>query len=197
VSGLGLEDQAVTMTKWCFSNNLPIVANLVDEGISGSSTTKREALAVALEILSSGKASALVVKNTSRLGRKTTDVLSIADLALAQGWALVITDLGLDTSTITGRLTLSLLAAVAEHEAGQISERTKSALAAAKARGTVLGRPTTVTSEAVRRVIALRTAGGTWRAIAEQLAAEGIPTGQGGQWHAATARNIYNRTQTP
>ena len=193
-SGLGLDDQAATLTRWCTTAGLPVIASFVDEGLSGTSMAKREALGHALDLLTTGQASALVVKNTARLGRKTTDVLAIADRADREGWALVVVDIGLDTSTITGRLTLSLLAAVAEHEAGQISERTKAALAAARARGTVLGRPAIVTTAAVARVVELRNTGATWRAIAEQLNTENIPTGQADHWHANSARRIYLRT---
>jgi DNA invertase Pin-like site-specific DNA recombinase len=195
-SGLGLEDQTATLNEWCNKAALPVIADLVDEGISGT-TMNREGLTEALTMLSNGEASALVVKNTARLGRKTTDVLAIADQANREGWALVVVDIGLDTSTITGRLTLSLLAVIAEHEAGQISERTKAALAVAKAKGTVLGRPKTVSTQTIERIVQLRNDGGcSWRTIATQLNTDNTPTGQGGTWQANTCRRIYDRTLT-
>jgi DNA invertase Pin-like site-specific DNA recombinase len=193
LSGLGLADQQATLTKWCTNNELPIVASLIDEGLSGTTMAKREALTQALTMLSQGQASHLVVKNTARLGRKTTDVLRIADLALKQGWSLVVVDLGLDTSTISGRLTLSLLAAVAEHEAAQVSERTIAALSAAKDRGQTLGRPKTVSTQTIAQIVTQREHGATWRAIAQTLTQEGVGTGHGGTWQANTCRRIYDR----
>jgi resolvase-like protein len=54
------------------------------------------------------------------------------------------------------RFTLHVLAAVAEKEASDISERTKAALQAAKARGTKLGNPKNLTDVARRRSLAVR-----------------------------------------
>jgi DNA invertase Pin-like site-specific DNA recombinase len=102
------------------------------------------------------------------------------------------------------RLTIHILAAVAEHEREMISQRTKAALAAAKARGTKLGNP-----RAAEAAVLARAAKGTqspppevlrlmteWkgqgrglRDITRELNRLNIRTPKGSQWYASTVRN--------
>jgi DNA invertase Pin-like site-specific DNA recombinase len=112
------------------------------------------------------------------------------------------------------RLTIHILAAVAEHEAVMISSRTKAALAAAKARGTRLGNPTSQigtravegakASVVVRRSKAAKRSAdllpmihdiqaggaGSLRQIAGALNTRGIPAPRGGEWSAVQVRRV-------
>jgi len=109
------------------------------------------------------------------------------------------------------KLTVHILAAVAQHEREIISARTSAALKAAKARGKRLGNPKL--SEARRRasiakkesadrysanvlpVIREIQASGvkSFRGVARALAARGIPTARGGEWTPVQVSAILRR----
>src|SRR5207248_8448657 len=110
-----------------------------------------------------------------------------------------------------GRFFLTQMVAVAELEAGLVSERTKAALAAAKRRGIKLGNPNLVEASAsgvssikrnadafaqqVLPVIREIQEGGarSHRAIAQVLAARGVPTARGGRWTPVQVRAVLRR----
>lgn len=107
------------------------------------------------------------------------------------------------------RLTVHILAAVAEHEREMISQRTKAALAAAKRRGVKLGNPNlqpgTDTTKATATKIAnaaefarrllpvMKEIGGTLRTIAAGLNERGIGTRRRGQWTAVQVMRVIRR----
>jgi hypothetical protein len=85
-----------------------------------------------------------------------------------------------------------VLAVFAELERKLIGERTKAALAVKRAQGTRLGRPPTLPVAVVNRILAARTEGQGWSAIARALNEEGVPTAQGGaRWYPATVRAVF------
>ena len=106
---------------------------------------------------------------------------------------------------------LHIYAVLAEQERDFISQRTKAALQAAKARGVRLGghrEAHRAHHEAIRQnadntalrvsqtLTARREAGVTYQAIADELNALGVQTARGGQWHATTVRNYEKRLAT-
>jgi DNA invertase Pin-like site-specific DNA recombinase len=94
------------------------------------------------------------------------------------------------TTSTVGRCQVTVLAAVAEMERGFISDRTKVALAAKKARGARLGRPVTLGSNTRNLVVALRAAGLSLPVIATQLNSEGVATARGGKWHPSNVAAV-------
>jgi DNA invertase Pin-like site-specific DNA recombinase len=161
----------------------------------------------------------LVFAKLDRLARNVDLLRSL----VASDVDLVFCDLPHVPAGAMGRFLLTQMAAVAELEAGLISERTKAALAAAKARGVKLGNPNgaralkgtqTGNREAVAAVKAhaalraenlraiveeLNSQGIVGaRAIATQLNERGVLTPRGGQWHPTSAARILARlTELP
>lgn len=83
------------------------------------------------------------------------------------------------------------MAAVAQWERRVISARTTEALAAARDRGTRLGRPRAIDAALLARVVTDRAVGLSLSAIANALNDEGVPTVRGGRcWHPAPIRGL-------
>ncbi|AKH68809.1 MULTISPECIES: recombinase family protein [Gammaproteobacteria] len=84
---------------------------------------------------------AVVVTELSRWGRSTIDLLNtLRDLENWKVSVVAISGMTFDLSTSHGRMMATFLSGIAEFERDLISERVKSGLAAAKARGKKLGR---------------------------------------------------------
>lgn len=165
-----------------------------DDGHTGAHT-RRPGLTWALEELANGRADGLVVAKLTRLSRSVADFASLLRLASKQGWAVVALDLGIDTSTVNGRLVANIVMSVAEWEREIIAERTREALAEAKEQGVVLGRPVLVTSTTVELVRHLRETGLTLRGVAAHLNEAAVPTVHGGnRWYTSTIRGVLARS---
>ena len=134
-----------------------------------SSIAKRPQLAAAIDFAREGDT--LAVTKIDRLARSTTDLLNIVATLEKKGVALRITDFGgavLDTSSPTGRMLLTMMAAIAEFELSIMKERQRVGIAKAKADGRYRGRVPTARRQSAR-VIELRASGLGPSAIAATL----------------------------
>ena len=164
-----------------------------DPGKSGRSL-ERPAVREALAMLAAGEASALVVSKLDRLTRSVHDFSGLLTTAARECWGVIMLDLGVDTTTPAGKLVANVVAAVAEWERDMIALRTREGLAAARAKGVRLGRPPLVTRDTAESVLRMRAEGLTYRAIADRLNAEGVPTVAGGaKWHPNSVRSVAER----
>ena len=195
-AGLGIEAQRAAVQTFAAQEGAAIAAEYVEveTGKGSDALDRRPQLAAALAHARRIKAPVLVAK-LCRLGR---DVHFISGL-MANRVPFVVTELGADADPFL----LHLYASLAEKERSLISQRTKAALAAAKARGVKLGSPTGVDTigkaraarseqaakaNATTRVVIAeiqRTGAGTLKAIAQELEARGVRTPAGrDRWDA-------------
>ncbi len=202
-SGLGLEAQRKAVSDYVTGKG-QIAAEYVE--VESGKKNDRPQLARALAEAKRIGAVLLIAK----LGRLARNVAFTANL-LEAGVEIAAADM-----PQANRFLLHVMAAVAEHEAQAISDRTRAALAAAKARGVALGWSIPSRQEEQRQAArkgALRNAGkadqhaanvlpvvnqiaaggASLRKIAEELNDRGIKTARGGLWHAATVRNLLGR----
>ncbi|MFO0058721.1 MAG: recombinase family protein [Cyanobacteriota bacterium] len=192
-SGLGLEAQRAKVEQLAAERGAVVVAEFV-EVESGRKADRPQLAAALAEARKRG--AAVAVAKIDRLARDAELVLRLSREAAANGMGgFLFCDLpDVDATTAAGKMVLSVMASVAEFEAGRISERTKDALAAAKARGVKLGgiRPGTIKenarakeqavkqSERLRPILAAMTAqGASLRAMANALASAGTTTAKG------------------
>ena len=200
VSGLGLDAQKKAVSDYIRGGAGELSGEFLE--IESGRHNDRPQLAAALQACRQRHAT-LVIAKLDRLARDAHFLLGLEKA----GVDFVACDMPSAT-----RLTLGILALVAEEEARAISSRTKAALAAAKARGTVLGTPANLTnielgirnSAEVRKAAAqhraadlqplieqLKKAGtSTASALARELSARSIPAPRGGAWRAIQVQRL-------
>jgi DNA invertase Pin-like site-specific DNA recombinase len=148
-----------------------------------SSVGKRDELERAIEFCREGDT--LVVTKLDRLARSVRHMWEVIERLKAKGADIRIINMGIDTSTPTGKLMLNILGGVAEFEREMMLERQREGIAKAKAEGRYKGRKPTARAR-TGEVLALRAEGLSMDAIAKKL---GIGKG-------SVARSIHGRTQT-
>jgi DNA invertase Pin-like site-specific DNA recombinase len=202
-SGLGLEAQDAAILAYSRTVGGTIVARFVE--VESGKRADRPQLAKALAHAKRARAT-LVIAKLDRLARNAAFVANLMDA----GVEFVATD-----NPHANRLTLHILSAVADDEARRISERTRAALAAYKARGGTLGtdnltdegralgrlrsgeRAKADADEAyadiTTQVRGMRTEGHTLQAIADHLNDEGHTTRRGAAWNPVQVNRVLGR----
>jgi len=204
-SGLGLEAQQEAVRSYLNGSSWQLVAEVVE--VESGKRADRPKLAEALKLCRLHGAT-LVIAKLDRLARNVAFVSNLMES-------------GVDFTAVdfpqANRLTVHILAAVAEHEAAMISQRTKAALAAAKARGKKLGGDRgniaalsargNHASAVIRGQRAAKRAGdlapiirevqaagaASLRQVAAELTRRGFTTARGGQWSAVQVKRVMER----
>lgn len=110
----------------------------------------------------------LVVTKLDRLGRNAMDVRATVEALTGMGVRVHCLALGgVDLTSPAGKMTMGVIAAVAEFEKDLLVERTNSGLARAKAEGKTLGRPRSISGGVIGEVRERLAAGETISAIAK------------------------------
>jgi DNA invertase Pin-like site-specific DNA recombinase len=207
-SGLGLEAQQAAVRAYLNGGNWSLLAEHTE--VESGKVDDRPELARAVATCRLTGAT-LVIAKLDRLSRDAAFLLNLEKA----GVEFVAADM-----PNANRLTVRLMAVIAQEEREMISARTKAALMAAKARGQRLGgrrstlrdgRPNEhlvdhrLGTEALRRradvfaagvgpvAVEMREAGRSLREIAAALTERGVRTARGGQWSAAAVRAVLGR----
>ena len=207
-SGLGLEAQRETVLSYLNGGDWTLLAEFVEveSGKQDDRPKLREAIRYA-----KATGARLVVSKLDRLSRDAAFLLSLQK----EGVDFVVAE-----SPDINRLTVGVLALVAEQEREAISKRTKEALQAAKARGVQLGNPQGAeplkrhieehgnvhAAEGARRKAqqtaedlqwavdqAEQETSGSLSAVAQWLNARGIRSPRGGRWTATSVKRLKQR----
>lgn len=202
-SGLGLEAQQEAVRQYLNGGDWSVVGEFVEIESGRKTDQDRPKLREALGICKKEGAVLLVAK----LDRLARSVHFISGLMRA-GVRFVAVDM-----PEANELTVHIMAAFAEHEAKRISQRTKGALAAARARGVVLGaagaanlRPNLERRQQeadafaikLRGVIdGMRARGMSQRAMVNELNSLGVKTPTGCDWNLSQLQRTIRRIERP
>jgi DNA invertase Pin-like site-specific DNA recombinase len=203
-SGLGLEAQREAVAVWLNGGDWTLVEEHVE--VESGRRNDRPELEKAFAACRAYNAK-LVIAKLDRLSRDAHFLLGLQKA----GVEFIAVDM-----PHANRLTVGVMALVAEQEREAISQRTKAALAAAKARGTKLGKPkgTPVPRSDVGRIngqkanaanaqafaerlrpILDQFSGKSANAAAQELNQRGYATARGGQWSATQVIAIRKRLE--
>jgi len=204
-SGLGLEAQRAAVREYLNGGRWHLIEEVTE--VESGKRSDRPQLARALAACRVRNAT-LIIAKLDRLARNVAFIANLMDSRV---------DFVAADMPQANRLTVHVLAAIAEHEAAAISARTKAALARAKARGKRLGgdrgnlpavaKAGAKASVEARRAVAatraqdlsavvadLRSEGHTsLRQLAQGLNAREIPAPRGGEWQAAQVARVLRQ----
>lgn len=193
-SGLGLEAQETYIQQYLgkLDEDYEVIDSFKD--VESGKNADRLELQKALQLVEENKATLLVAK-LDRLSRSVAFIANLMENKKVRFRVATMPD--------ADEFQLHIYAALAQQERKFISERTKAALAQAKARGKKLGgaRPEAETRHEVVRAMANqnalrvsklitdnRKAGKTYKYIADHLNELSVPTARGAKWYDTTVR---------
>ncbi len=195
------KNKILSIPKWS------LVKGYTDEGITGTSTKKREYFNEMVEDGLNDKYDLILTKEVCRFARNTLDTLQITRNLLAKGKGVYFELDNINTLEQEGELRLTIMASLAQDESRRISERVKFGFNRAIENGKVLGnnviwgytkdncklKINEEEAKIVRRVFEIYAEGKTGiRRIGDILAKEGFYSSTGKKFCYSTIRRIIN-----
>jgi DNA invertase Pin-like site-specific DNA recombinase len=191
-SGLGLEAQRERIGRFLNDKGAELLTEFVE--VDSGSNDFRVGLKNAIAYAKKTDAT-LVIAKLDRVSRRVSFISALME----SGVKFAVADL-----PNANAFQLHIYAALAQEERRLISERTKAALAAAKRRGTVLGKNGKILAKkskaaaisfarSVKDFLELRNSGLSFNAIAKKLNEQGIASATGGKWHGTTVKRAFQR----
>ena len=208
-NGHGLEAQREAIEAFAKSQGYKLLDVIIDAGVSGSTKPEeREGFRRVLELAETKAFSVLLVWRFDRLARSLVYAVTTANL-LQEEYGVVLRSVTepIDTSTPMGQTVFAILAGMAAQERQAIIQRTLAGKREKARRGGFAGGPAPYgyrrdrdgglevdpdEAQTIRRIYTMRQQGMSYRAIADVLNGEGIPTKRGGRWYAGTVRYILD-----
>jgi site-specific DNA recombinase len=213
--GLSLDAQTEAIKNYCQMRGIELVRIVSDPGVSAEKPLmKRRGGALLLDALVRGEANAVIAVKLDRLFRNTRDALDNITKWDGSEVAVHLIDQGgasLDTRSAVGRLIITLLAAIAEMERNQISERVQAAMDIKKGRNeragyvpfgfrvALGGRRLEPDEDEQRVLVALKRFhddGFSLRKIARRLNDDGIKI-RGRKWDQMKVKRLLDREADP
>ena len=196
LQGNGMEAQKQSVARYLNSLDFELLASF--EEVESGANNKRPQLAAAIQMAKSKKA-VLVFAKLDRLGRNAAFLLQLQD----SGIDFVACDM-----PNADKLSIGIIALLAQRERQLISERTKAGLAVAKQRGAILGNPNPANAlkkaglaikarkaefaaTALKTIREIQSTGvETLAKIADCLNKRGEKTARGGTWTATAVKRV-------
>jgi len=208
-NGHGLKVQREAIEAFAKSQGYELLDLIIDAGVSGATKPEeRDGFQRVLELAEAKAFSVLLVWKFDRLARSLVYAVTTANL-LQERFGVVLRSVTepIDTSTPMGQTVFAILAGMAAQERQAIVQRTLAGKREKAKRGGFAGGPAPYgyvrdrdgglevdpnEAQTIRRIFTMRQQGMSYRAIADVLNSEDVPTKRGGRWYAGTVRYILD-----
>ena len=191
--GLDVREQLAIARTAISGRGWELASEAVDEKTRNSTPLlHRPALSEALSVLDDGRADVLVVATLNSVSHRVANWAELVRRNFANHWRILVAQQEMEISPDHPEALAEIVATLAEQERELRSSRARSSLAAAKAKGTRIGRPPEHSEAVCYLVQEMRHGGNTLAEIAEALNSAKIRTPRDKKWHPSTVQAILN-----